>query len=122
MYRVLISLSSNVYAKYNIDRAKRMIKYYFHDVVFSQSIIEVSDDERYLFPFRNAVGVFHIDAPLVEVNNKLRKVEIALGKQPRDIESGKSVIEINIIQYDNATLHAEELEKEHIQKLIKDLE
>lgn len=122
MYKVLISIASNIYAKSNIDRAMRMIRYDFPDASFTSTVITVSDDSRISFPIRNVLGVFYTDTPLIEVSGKLKTIEFALGKQSHDKESGKIVMNINLIQYDEVVIRTEDLEKDFVQKLLIELE
>ncbi len=121
MYKILISLSSNVYSRLNIDRAKRMIKYIFPDIIYSKSVITISDEEKYTLPFRNVVGVFYSDMPLVEVNSRLINIEQTIGKNIRDKELGRVIININLLKYDKVILRTEELERDYIQNLLQDL-
>jgi len=118
MVKILVSLGSNIYSKQNIDRARRMLTHYFPDVVFTQSIITTTTDEKQLFPFRNVLGVFYSDLPSSEIIQKLKTIEFAMGRQPRDKESGKVVIDIDLLQYGDEILRPEDYERAYVQELL----
>mgnify|MGYP001393489532 FL=1 len=98
-----------------------MIKYIFPDIIYSKSVITISDEEKYTLPFRNVVGVFYSDMPLVEVNSRLINIEQTIGKNIRDKELGRVIININLLKYDKVILRTEELERDYIQNLLQDL-
>lgn len=120
MYRVLISLGSNMYSKQNIDRAKRMLSHSFPDVVFTPSIITLTNgNETPSFPFRNVLGLFHCDNPAGEIIRKLKTIESAMGRHPGDKLLGKVIIDIDLIQIDDYLLRPEDYESEYVQELLK---
>ncbi len=120
MHKILVSLGSNLYSKQNIDKAKRMLAHLFPDAVFSQSIITISSDEKYLFPFRNVLGVFQTELLPEEIIQRLKSIEHAMGRLPRDKETGKVIIDIDLIQYDDEILRPEDYESSHVQTLLSD--
>lgn len=120
MYKIIISLGSNSYSKLNIDKAKRMLSFSFPDVIFSSSIISLSDDEDAKFPFRNAIGVFYDDIPVKELHKKLKSIEYALGRQPKDKDMGKVIIDIDLLQYGDVIIREEDIKKEYVQALLKE--
>ena len=122
MYRNLIHISSNVFAKLNIDKAKRMLSFSFPDITFTQrTIITISDDQEDVFPFRNVLGVFYTDLPLEEVLHKTKSIEHALGKRIKDKELGKVIIDLDIIQYGEEVLRRSYFAQEHVQALLAEL-
>ena len=121
MYRILISLGSNIYSKQNIDRAKRMLVHYFPDVVFTRSIITASSDERCLFPFRNVLAVFNSELSPEEIIHRLKSVESAMGRQYKDKETGKVIIDIDLIVYNGEVLRAADYEKDYVQELLGEI-
>ncbi|MDO5664422.1 MAG: 2-amino-4-hydroxy-6-hydroxymethyldihydropteridine diphosphokinase [Bacteroidia bacterium] len=121
MFKILVSLGSNIYSKQNIDKAKRMLAYYFPDVMFSQSVITIEEDERNFFPFRNVLAVFNNELPPEEIVQKLKSIEFAMGRQPKDKEMGKIIIDIDLLQYGDQILRPEDYEKEYVQTLLKEI-
>ena len=121
MFKILVSLGSNIYSKQNIDRARRMLAHYFPDIVFTQSIITTVNDEKHLFPFRNVLAVFHSDQPAEKIIQKLKLIEFAMGRQPRDKEEGKVVIDIDLLQYGDDILRPEDYERAYVQALLTQL-
>jgi 2-amino-4-hydroxy-6-hydroxymethyldihydropteridine diphosphokinase len=121
MVKILVSLGSNIYSKQNIDRARRMLAYYFPDVVFTRSIITTASDGKYPFPFRNVLAVFHSDLPLDEVIQKLKMIEFAMGRQPRDKDAGKVIIDIDLLQYGDEIVRPDDYERAYVQSLLTQL-
>lgn len=121
MVRILISIGSNIYSKQNIDKAKRMIAFYFPDVIFTDSIISISTDENCVFPFRNILGTFNTELAPEEIIQKLKSIESALGRLPKDKELGRVIIDIDLIQYGEEILRPEDYEKNYVQELLGQL-
>ena len=122
MYRTLIHISSNVFSRLNIDKAKRMLLYSFPDIVFTKSVITISPDQEKIFPFRNVLGLFYTDMTVEEVIHKIKSIEFALGKKPKDTEFGKVVIDIDLLQYGDNILRENDLNKDYVQNLIAEFE
>ena len=121
MYKIIISLGSNNYSKLNIDKAKRMLSFNFPEITFSRSIISLSDDDSNVLPFRNAVAVFYDDIPIKELMRRLKTIEFAIGRQPKDKEVGKVVIDIDLLQYGDVFVREGDIDKDYIQMLIKEI-
>lgn len=118
MVKILVSLGSNIYSKQNIDRARRMLAHYFPDVVFTPSIITTATDEKYSFPFRNVLAVFYSDLLSEEIVQKLKMIEFAMGRQPRDKDTGKVIIDIDLLQYGDEILRPDDYERAYVQALL----
>ncbi len=122
MYRNLIHISSNVFAKLNIDKAKRMLSFSFPDITYTQrTILTIPDDQEGSYPFRNVLGVFYTDLPLEEVIQKIKAIEHSLGKRSRDKDLGKVVIGLDLIQYGEVILLDDYFDREHVQALLAEL-
>ncbi len=122
MYRNLIHISSNVFAKLNIDKAKRMLSFSFPDITYTQiTILTIPDDQEGSYPFRNVLGVFYTDLPLEEVIQKIKAIEHSLGKRSRDKDLGKVVIDLDLIQYGEVILLDDYFDREHVQALLAEL-
>ena len=118
MVKILVSLGSNIYSKQNIDKARRMLAHYFPDVIFTPAVITIEDSEEKTFPFRNVLAVFNSELPHEEIIQKLKSIEYAMGRQPKDKESGKVIIDIDLLQYGDEILRPEDYEKEYVQALL----
>lgn len=121
MFKILLSLGSNIYSKQNIDKARRMLAHYFPDVVFTQSVITTGDNEKYLFPFRNVLAVFNSELPPEEIIQKIKSIEFAMGRQPRDKEAGRIVIDIDLLQYGDEILRPDDYARAYVQALLTQL-
>ena len=75
MFKILVSLGSNIYSKQNIDKARRMLAHYFPDVIFTPAVITIEDSEEKTFPFRNVLAVFNSELPHEEIIQKLKSIE-----------------------------------------------
>lgn len=122
MYKIIISLGSNSYSKLNIDKAKRMLSFSFPDIIFSRSLISLSDDgANGVAPFRNAVALLQSDIPIKELMRRLKSIEFALGRQPKDKEIGKIVIDLDLLQYGDVFVREDDINKDYIQTLMQDI-
>lgn len=121
MYRNLINISSNIYSKLNIDKARRMLLFSFPDIEFTRSVISVPNtDEEGVFPFRNILGQFYSEDSAEEVIKKLKTIEHAVGKTSKGRGEGKVVISIELLQHGENLLREETLELEQTQELLKE--
>lgn len=122
MYKIILSLGSNNYSKLNIDKAKRVLSFTFPEITFSRSILSLPDDDRSFMPFRNVLGVFYDDIPIKDLMTRLKEIEIAIGRQPKDKETGKVVIDIDLLQYGSFFTREEDINKDYIQELLGEME
>lgn len=117
MHKVLILLGSNTYSKLNIDKAKRMLLFYFPDIAFSKSSITFSDTES-KFPFRNVLAIFTSELTIEEIIAKLKTIESAMGRTPKDKEVGRILIDLDLLGYDDTIVRPKDFEKEYVQNLL----
>lgn len=117
MHKVLILLGSNTYSKLNIDKAKRMLLFYFPDIAFSKSSITFSDTES-KFPFRNVLAIFTSELTVEEIIAKLKTIESAMGRTPKDKEVGRILIDLDLLGYDDTIVRPKDFEKEYVQNLL----
>lgn len=98
-----------------------MLVYYFPDAVFTESVVTTPSNEKYSFPFRNVLALFYSELPSGEIIQKLKSIESAMGRQPRDKEMGKVIIDMDLIQYDNEILRPEDYQRIYVQELLTQL-
>ncbi len=118
MSTILLTIGSNTFAKTNIDKAKRMLKFIFPDIMFSEPILTEPEEERYSYLFRNILAVVDTDMRPDEVINKIKQTERAVGRTPRDKYLGKVVIDIDLVKYGNEILRPQDYEREYVQRLL----
>ena len=118
MSTILLSIGSNTFARTNIDKARRMLTRLFPGIVFSESILSEPDDERYSFLFRNVLAMAETDYSPVEVIDKIKQTERAIGRSPRDKYQGKVIIDIDLIRYNDEILRPEDFQREYLQQLL----
>ena len=122
MSTILLSIGSNIFAKTNIDKAKRMLTHLFPDIVFSQPILTEPDDKKYSFIFRNVLARAETDMSPGEIIDKIKQTERAVGRSPRDKYSGKVIIDIDLIQYNNNILRPGDFQRNYVQLLLATLQ
>ncbi len=122
MSTILLSIGSNIFAKTNIDKAKRMLTRLFPDIVFSQPILTEPEDKKYSFLFRNVLAKAETDMSPGEVIDKIKQTERAVGRSPKDKYSGKVIIDIDLIQYNNNILRPDDFERNYVQQLLATLQ
>lgn len=118
MHTILLSIGSNIYAKNNIDKAKRMLLHYFPDIVFTSSVLSEPYEDKYIYPFRNILATFQSDLSPAEIIQRVKLIESAVGRSPRDRHSGKVVIDIDLLKYDDAILRPADYERRYVQELL----
>lgn len=118
MHTILLSIGSNIYSKNNIDKARRMLSHIFPDIAFTQHVMSEPYDEKYLFPFRNILGVFQSELSPEEIVEKLKLVEYSMGRSPKDKALGKVIIDIDLIKYGDEVLRPEDYQRSYVQELM----
>lgn len=118
MSTILLSIGSNTFARTNIDKARRMLTRLFPGIIFSESVLSEPDDERYSFLFRNVLAMAETDYSPVEVIDKIKQTERAVGRSPRDKYQGKVIIDIDLIRYNDEILRPEDFQREYLQQLL----
>lgn len=118
MSTILLSIGSNTFAKTNIDKAQRMLTRFFPDVSFSESVLSEPNDDRYSFLFRNVLAIAETDFAPEEVIEKIKQIERAVGRTPRDKYMGKVIIDIDLLKYNDKILRPEDFEREYVQQLL----
>ena len=118
MSTILLSIGSNTFARTNIDKARRMLTRLFPGIIFSESVLSEPDDERYSFLFRNVLAMAETDYSPVEVIDKIKQTERAVGRSPRDKYIGKVIIDIDLSRYNVEILRPEDFQREYLQQLL----
>ncbi len=118
MSTILLSIGSNIFAKTNIDKARRMLTRLFPDILFSQSVLSEPDDDRYSFLFRNVLAKAETELLPEEVIEKIKQTERAVGRSPRDKYLGRVIIDIDLIRYNDEILRPEDFQREYVQQLL----
>ncbi len=122
MSTILLSIGSNIFAKTNIDKAKRMLTRLFPEIVFSQPILTEPEEEKYSFLFRNVLAKAETEMSPEEVIDKIKQTERAVGRSPKDKYLGKVIIDIDLIQYNNVILRPGDFERNYVQQLLATLQ
>jgi len=118
MYTVLLSIGSNTFARTNIDRAKRMLARTFPDIVFSTEAMSPACGEKALLPFRNILAKFHSELTPKEIIDKLKMVEVAVGRSPKDKYLKRVIMDIDLLVYNDEVLRPDDYEREYVQHLL----
>ncbi|SRR5690554_776242 len=118
MSTILLSIGSNTFAKTNIDKAKRMLSFIFQDIIFSEPILSEPDDDKYKYLFRNILASFETDMSQEEIIDKIKQIERAVGRTPKDKYQGKVVIDIDLLKYGEEIVRPQDFEKEYVQQLL----
>ncbi len=122
MSTILLTIGSNIFAKTNIDKAKRMLTFLFPDIIFSEPILTEPEEEKYSYLFRNVLAVVNTEMRPEEVIDKIKQTERAVGRTPRDKYLGKVVIDIDLIKYGDNILRPLDYEREYVQRLLSTIE
>ena len=89
----------------------------FPDIVFSPEVVTAPCGEKYVYPFRNILARFDSEMLPAELMKKIKTVEIAVGRAPRDKYLGRVIIDIDMIKYGEEVLR----ENDYAQKYVKEL-
>jgi 2-amino-4-hydroxy-6-hydroxymethyldihydropteridine diphosphokinase len=118
MQTFLLSIGSNTFAKTNLDKAKRMLTHLFPDAVFSPEVLTAPCGEKHVFPFRNILARLDSELTVNELIRKLKTVEMAVGRSPRDKYLGRVIIDIDLIKCNDEVLRENDYAQEYVQELL----
>lgn len=119
---IILSIGSNIFAKTNIDKAKRMLSRLFPEIIFTQPILSEPEEEKYSYLFRNILAKAETEMTPEEVIDKIKQTERAVGRSPKDKYQGKVIIDIDLIQYNDNILRPEDYERNYVQQLLGSLQ
>ena len=120
MNTILLSIGSNTFARTNISTAKRMLLRTFPDIVFSTETMSPACGEKALLPFRNILAKFNSELALNEIIQKLKMIEIAVGRSPKDKYLKRVIMDIDLLVYGEEILRPSDFEREYVQHLLTD--
>ena len=118
MNTVLLSIGSNTFAKTNIDKARRMLSRTFPDIVFSTEAMSPACGEKAILPFRNILAKFDSELTPAEIIPKLKMIEVAVGRSPKDKYLKRVIMDIDLIVYGDEVLRPDDYEREYVRYLL----
>ena len=118
MNTVLLSIGSNTFARTNIDKAKRMLSRTFPNIVFTNEAMSLACGVKALMPFRNILAKFNCDLTPTEIISKLKTIEAAVGRSPRDKYLKRVVMDIDLLVYGEEVIRPKDFSREYVQNLL----
>ena len=95
--RVLLCLGSNWDKEKNMERAAEMLRAHFVFIQFSQP-----------------VAVLYSEESPARIKDVLKDIECCIGRKPEDKSCGRVPIDIDLLQWNDQILKAEDLTREYV--------
>ena len=109
--RVLLCLGSNWDKEKNMERAAEMLRAHFVFIQFSQPVYTEPIDCPLSTTFLNRV--YSEESP-ARIKDVLKDIECCIGRKPEDKSCGRVPIDIDLLQWNDQILKAEDLTREYV--------
>ena len=107
--RVLLCLGSNWDKEKNMERAAEMLRAHFVFIQFSQPVYTEPIDCPLSTTFLNRVAVLYSEESPARIKDVLKDIECCIGRKPEDKSCGHVPIDIDLLQWNDQILKAEDL-------------
>lgn len=122
MHKVLLSLGTNTNACFNMKQARDYLLYYFPTIKFTATIETEPYGTIYKDSFLNSLAYFETDLSKDEVHLRLKTIEEKMGRLPSHKTTGKIIIDIDLIKWDNEVLKPDDFKREYMQQLLQEMD
>lgn len=112
--RVLLCLGSNWDKEKNMERAAEMLRAHFVFIQFSQPVYTEPIDCPLSTTFLNRVAVLYSEESPARIKDVLKDIECCIGRKPEDKSCGHVPIDIDLLQWNDQILKAEDLTREYV--------
>ncbi|WP_455621474.1 2-amino-4-hydroxy-6-hydroxymethyldihydropteridine diphosphokinase [Parabacteroides sp.] len=112
--RVLLCLGSNWDKEKNMERAAEMLRAHFVFIRFSQPVYTEPIDCSLSTTFLNRVAVLYSEESPARIKDVLKDIECRIGRKPEDKSCGRVPIDIDLLQWNDQILKAEDLTREYV--------
>lgn len=119
--RVVLCLGSNSDCESNIHSAGGLLREYFCPIYFSEPVYTEPVGLPASGLFLNQVVVAYTDRQPEEVKLSLKKMETQLGRMPESKKSGVIPVDIDLLQWNDRILKAEDLQRDYVVKGLKSI-
>jgi len=90
----------------------------FPDIIFSTEAMSPACGEKAVLPFRNILAKFHSELTPKEIIDKLKMIEVAVGRSPKDKYLKRVIMDIDLVVYGEEVLRPDDYEREYVQQLL----
>ena len=97
-----------------MERAAEMLRAHFVFIQFSQPVYTESIDCPLSTTFLNRVAVLYSEESPVRIKDVLKDIECCIGRKPEDKSCGRVPIDIDLLQWNDQILKAEDLTREYV--------
>ena len=119
MNKALISIGSNENKNVNIEQCRELLNLTFGSVDYSKTSITAPYGQIYREDFLNQLAVINTDKEQVEIQFLLKDIEHKLGRSTFDKETGRVVIDLDLVIWNDKVLKPEDLRRKYVAELLE---
>lgn len=119
MNKALISIGSNEDRESNIALCRQMLNATFGDVNYSKTSVTPPYGNIYKNDFLNQLAVVTTDKEENEISYLLKQMEREMGRSRKDKITGKVVIDIDLVIWNDKVLKPEDLHRKYVAELLE---
>lgn len=120
MTKLIVAFGSNFEPQINIAKAKQRLSSVFETIEFSSEIwtepINIKSDK-----FINCIAIAKTSSDLDSVLHNLKQIEDECGNTTQQRESGKVIMDVDILKYGDTILHKDDWKRPYIIQLLNEL-
>ena len=117
----LISLVSNTDGDYYLEKAREELERFFPDIRYGKACQTLPVGMHNPSLFLNQIAVFHTCRTVSEVKRILKEIELACTAIPKDKRHERIYIDIDLLQFGEEILKAEDWKRPYVQEGIAGL-
>ena len=121
MNKILLSLGTNTYARFNLKRAMHLLKLSFLTIEFTSIAASKPYGTQYKRPFLNTLAYFKTNKNKEELVLELKKIEQKMGRLPDHKLAGKIIIDIDLIRWNDEITQPEDFKRSYVCDLLPEV-
>jgi len=117
-HHVIIALASNHEAEKNLFEAKRLLEQILFDIRYSECKCSKAYGKKSKGTYFNQLLYATTDLQIEELVNRLKDIEIEMGRTAEARELDMVCIDLDLMLYDEQRFHLRDWERPYIQDLL----
>jgi 7,8-dihydro-6-hydroxymethylpterin-pyrophosphokinase len=112
--RIIIGIGSNQKAEENMAKVEVELRDYFPEISFSEAVNTIPEGSNYASSFLNKVAIAYTTDRPEEIIVCFKFIEQLLGRTPADKRVGSIPIDLDLLQWNDLVLKADDMERDYV--------
>ncbi len=121
VHSCILCIGSNFQREIQMPFARQRLCAHFPSIRFGEEMETIAIGEGVHSPFSNQVAVLETELSFEEIRSILKAIERESGRTPEDKAQGIVRLDIDMLTFDEGVLKPEDLQREYVQRGLKEL-